>query len=80
MIFILGFISGVLVSLLILVTETYLDVRKKKVVEVIKEMIVEKAKQRGSIIPPETDKEVAQSNLIKYNEERGEGTPMKDLE
>jgi len=80
MIFILGFITGVLVSLLLLVIETYLDIRKKKIVEIIKEVVVDKVKEKGAIIPPETDKEVARENMINYNKEKGRTTTLEDLD
>lgn len=80
MIFILGFITGVLVSLLLLVVEIYLDIRKKKIVEIIKEVVVNKVKEKGVIIPTPNEKEVAQGNLRRYNEDRGIPTKLKDLD
>ena len=78
--FFLGFITGVILILSLVIIETYLDIKKKKIIETIKEIVVDKVKQKGVIIPPETDKEVARNDLIKYNRDRGEGTNLKDLD
>ena len=80
MIFLLGFISGVLIILALIVIETYLDVKKKKIIEVIKEIVIDKSREKGIIIPPQDEKYIAKENLLKYNRERGKDTPLSDYE
>jgi len=77
--FILGIIIGILLVLSLVVIETYLDIKKKKIIETIKEIVVDRVKQKGAIIPPKNDKELAQNERVKYNKERGEGTPISEL-
>jgi len=78
--FVTGFIFGVLFVVVLLIIEVYLDIKKKKIVEIIKEVVVDKIKEKGVIIPAPDEKEIAQVNLRRYNEERGQGTPLKDLD
>lgn len=77
--YIFGLLTGILLVLTLVIIETYLDIKKKKVIETIKEIVVDFRKERGVIIQPKSDKELAQDSQIRYNEERGEGTKIDDL-
>ena len=78
--FMVGFITGMILILALVIIETYLDVKKKKIIETIKEVVVDKVKEKGVIIPAETEKEVARESLVRYNKDRGEGTSLIDLD
>jgi len=80
MMFILGIICGILLVLALIIIETYLDIKKKKIVETIKEVVVDMSKQKGIIIPAQTEKELARDNLVRYNNERGIDTSLDQLD
>ena len=78
--FFAGFTTGILLILTLVILETYLDVKKKKIIETIKEVVVDKVKEKGVIIPAKTEKEVARDNLVRYNKDREDGTSLTDLD
>lgn len=71
----LGFISGLLIAILIFVVEIYLD---SKPLKSFKRIVKNKVKP-GSIILPRTEREKSITELIKKNDSLGVDTPLEDI-
>ena len=79
MIFFLGIVVGIVISVFIVVVETYLVARRKGLVESVIERVGRITRPKAEIIFPKTDEEAAQEELVDKNAKRGEGTSLKDL-
>ena len=79
MMFLLGFLSGVIIVIAIIVIESYLVARRKGVIESVVEKVGRVTKPKAEIFFPKTDEQIAQEDLIDKNASKGEGTPLKDL-
>jgi len=78
MMFALGVVAGISLSILLFLIELYLVPRKKGMIQSI-ESKGEKLKPRAKIFFPKTEEQVAQEGLVDKNAAKGEGTLLKDL-
>ena len=76
MMFALGLVFGIALSILVFLIELYLMPRKKGILQVLEKVI---QKPKAEIFFPKTDEEVAQEELVDKNAKRGEGTPIEKL-
>ena len=79
MMFLLGFLLGVIIVIAIIVVEAYLVARRKGVVESIADKVERMVKPKAKIFFPKTDEELAQEELVDKNAKKGEGTKLEDL-
>lgn len=77
---ILGFIIGLLVSILIVVTLMFFKKPVENKISVIEKQISKVApRPKGFIVEPENESDEFRDKIIRENKEKGLDTPIKDL-
>lgn len=80
MLFILGFIIGLIVACLIVATLTFFRrVIEHRVNIIEKQIDIKGPRPKGYIIEPQSDAEEVREKIIEKNRMEGKDTPIKDL-
>ena len=80
MIFILGIVTGILISLVIVGIETYLFNRNRGIIKTVIERVETISNPKAKLMQPKEDIDLAREEKIQKNSDRGEGTPLADLD
>ena len=76
----LGFMAGVLFSILVIVTLAYFrNVIEKKITIIQKQVENAGPRPRGFIVEPKSDAEEVREAIIRNNQKMGIDTPIRDL-
>lgn len=76
---ILGIIIGLLIAIILLLTELVLAARGKTIIQRLYQQVEAKTKPTGWIFEPPSEADVAREQIIKRNDEQGIDTNFSDL-
>lgn len=81
MLFIAGFITGILIAILFILTLVFFKHKVEKVITIVEEKVSSAGpKPEGFIILPEDEAEEARQEIIARNKRSGRDTPLSDLQ
>jgi len=78
--YILGIITGILISLVCMVTMVYFKRVIEHKVTIIEKQVENRAPSpKGFLIDPESEADEARAEIIKKNKQQGKDTPLSEL-